>query len=112
MKSVLLHGGETWKDTKKSTDKLQIFINKCSLKILPIFWLNSIRNDLLHLTGQDQGETEIKNRKRGWHILRKPSNCIANRTLDWNPQGKRKRDRPDEIWRRSTTDELRKAATT
>ena len=36
------------------------------------------------------------------HTLRKPVSNIARQVLTWNPQGKRKRGRPWNTWRRGT----------
>ncbi|CAG9839467.1 unnamed protein product [Diabrotica balteata] len=102
--SILLCGCETWKGTNTLTDKLQVFVNKRLRRIVRIFWPNTIRNeDLLHLTEQKRVQNEIKSRKWGWisHTLRKNSYSIANTALEWNPQGKRKRGRPVQTWRRS-----------
>jgi hypothetical protein len=43
-----------------------------------------------------------KQRKFGWigHILRKVDGGIPKATLQWNPQGSRKRERPQHSWRR------------
>jgi hypothetical protein len=44
------------------------------------------------------------NRSRRWkwigHTLRKATNNITKQALEWNPQGKRKRRRPKNSWRR------------
>jgi len=37
VKAVLLYGCETWKNSKCTTAKLHVFINKCFRKILRIF---------------------------------------------------------------------------
>ena len=47
-------------------------------------------------------------RKWGWlgHTLRKPVSNITRRALTWNPQGKRKRGRPRNTWRREMGPEM------
>jgi hypothetical protein len=52
---------------------------------------------------------EIKKRRFGWigHTLRKNDGQPSKVALQWNPQGSRGRERPGNIWRRST---LRAAA--
>jgi hypothetical protein len=73
VKSVLLHGCETWKDTKQ----LQVFINKCRRRILRIFWPVQIsNNDLWIRTKQIRIDLEIRRRNWGWlgNTLRKPPN--------------------------------------
>jgi len=47
MKSVLLYGCETWKNSKYITTKLQVFINKNLRKILRISWLDQVTNNEL-----------------------------------------------------------------
>ena len=46
--------------------------------------------------------TQIKKRKWVWigQTLRKPPNSITRQALNWNPQGKRRRGRPRNTWRR------------
>ena len=47
---------------------------------------------------------QISRRKWGWigHTLRKPASNITRQALTWNPQGKRKRDRPKNSGHRDT----------
>ncbi|VDP33088.1 unnamed protein product [Schistosoma margrebowiei] len=102
-KAVLLYGAETWRTTTTTIKKVQVFINSCLLKILNIYWPDTISNSLLwERTNQLPAEEEI--RKRGWkwigHTLRKSSNCITRQALTWNPEGKRKRGKPKNILRR------------
>ena len=53
-------------------------------------------------TGQLAADEEIRKRRWGWigHILRRPPTNITRQALRWNPQGKRKRGRPKNTWRR------------
>ena len=53
--------------------------------------------------------TQISKRKWRWigHILRKPANNITRQALRWNPQGKRKRGRPRNSWRRGVESQMR-----
>jgi hypothetical protein len=65
---------------------------------------------LLH-TVNTYGETEIsiQIKRRIWtwigHTLRKGNEAIEREVLDWNPQGKRRRGRPKQMWRRSVHNE-------
>ena len=43
------------------------------------------------------------------HTLRKPRDNIAQRSLQWNPQGQRKRGRPKNTWRRGVAQEMKEA---
>ena len=103
VKAVLLYGSETWRTTKSTTKKIQTFINGCLRKILQIHWPETISNrDLWQRTGQLEADKEIKRRRWRWigHTLRKPPTSITRQALTWNPQGKRKRGRPRNSWRR------------
>ena len=48
-------------------------------------------------------------RRWGWlgHTLRKPASNITRQALTWNPQGKRKRGRPRNTWRRDLNANVR-----
>ena len=103
VKSVLLYGAETWRMTKATTGKVQTFINSCLRRILQIRWPDTINNtDLWQRTCQRPIEEDIRRRRWGWigHTLRKPPTNITRQALKWNPQGKRKRGRPRNTWRR------------
>ena len=109
VKAVLLYGAETRKHTKVTTSKLQVFINKCLRSILRIRWPDQITNkELWARCRQRPIEEELKDRKWRWigHTLRKGQNNISCQALDWNPQGKRKRGRPRNTWKRTTEAEL------
>ena len=47
VKAVLLYGSETWKVTKITTSKLQVFANRCLRRILNIHWPEVISNEEL-----------------------------------------------------------------
>lgn len=103
VKAVLLYGAETWRTTVTTITKLQVFINSCLRKILHIHWPETISNsELWQRTNQLPAEEEIKKRRWGWigHTLRKPAGNTTRQALRWNPQGKRKRGRPRNTWRR------------
>ena len=99
VKSVLLYGAETWRINKATLIRVQTFVNHC----LRIHWMDRVSNkDLWDRTHQAQIEIVILKRRWGWlgHTLRKPSTNITRQVLTWNPQGKRKRGRPKNTWRR------------
>ena len=103
VKAVLLYWAETWRTTAATTKRVQVFINSCLRKILHIRWPDTIsNNELWQRTIQLPAEEEIKKRRWRWigHTLRKPPNNIIRQALTWNPQGKRKRGRPKNTWRR------------
>ena len=104
-KSVLLCHSETWRTTQATLHKLQSFINGCLRKLLCIRWPKKIRNeDLWKTANQEPVAAQIRRRKWGWvgHTLRKPASSISRQALTWNLQGKRKRGRPRNTWRRDT----------
>ena len=109
VKSVLFYGCETWKTTGKVQRRLQTFLNTCLRRIFGIRWSDRERNEVLwERAGQEPVSKQILKRKWSWigHTLRKPPNSTTRQALRWNPQGKRKRGRPRNSWRRSTETEM------
>jgi hypothetical protein len=103
VKSVLLYGAETWRTTKTTIRKVQTFTNSCLRRILRIRWPDTISNaNLWERAGQLPIEEQIRKRRWGWigHTLRKPPTNVTRQALKWNPQGKRRRGRPRNTWRR------------
>ena len=78
--------------------------------ILKIWWPNKITNkELWRKTNQEDITSTIKRRTWNWigHPLRKDSATnITRQTVHYNPQGKRKRGRPKNNWRRFTQKDL------
>ena len=108
VKPVLLYGSETWRMNATPISKVQTFVNSCLRKILQIHWPERITNDeLWRRTSQRPIEEDIKMRKWKWigHTLRKPKESITRQALTWNPQGKRKKGRPRNTWRRDVEKE-------
>jgi len=111
VKSVLLYGAETWRTTKTTLQTVQAFINRCLRRILNIFWPETISNkELWTRTGEVTVEVAIRRRRWSWlgHTLRKPEDSITRQALTWNPQGKRRRGRPRNTWRRELEVEVKK----
>ena len=105
VKSVLLYGYETWRETKNIHRKIQTFFNNCLRRIFKIRWPDKIRNvDLWERAGQEPVAGQILRRKWGWigHTLRKPASSTTRQALTWNPQGKRRVGRPRNSWRSDT----------
>ena len=114
VKSVLLYGCETWRTTQSMQQKIQTFLNTCLRCIYKIKWQEKIRNeDLWAPAGQEPVAKQILQRRWGWigHILRKPASSTTRQALTRNPQGKRKRGRPRNSWRRDTEAELKQQGT-
>ena len=107
--STLLYGSECWRMTKTDAEKLSAFHTTCLRKILRIFWPHRISNqDLLQQCNTEDLETIITRRRWRWigHVLRMRDNAIAKVALRWTPEGKRKRGRPRQTWRRTVEDEM------
>ena len=90
--------------TASDLNKLSVFHTKSLRRILRIFWPKTISNG--HLPDrcrQDIMETIIKRRR--WrcigHVLRKEPGDITHSAIHWTPEGKRKRGRPKNTWRRT-----------
>jgi hypothetical protein len=65
---------KTWLVTEEFQHKIQTFANRCLRYILRIWWPNIISSkDLWKVTGQEDINLEIRNRKFRWigHTLRK-----------------------------------------
>lgn len=115
VKSVLLYGCETWKVTKAISHQLQVVVNRFLRRILGIHWPEKISNDNLRELCQEAPiDHQIKRRKWNWigHTLRRGPDHVPKQALDWNPQGKRKRGRPKQTWRRSVFDEAKRIGKT
>jgi hypothetical protein len=110
VKSVLLYGCETWKNSESVTAKLQVLINICLRKIFRIYWLGQVTNkELWKRLKQLRIDLQIRKCKWGWlgHTLRKPSSVIARQALEWNPQGKWGRGRMRSTWQRTVLEEAK-----
>jgi hypothetical protein len=108
VKAILLYGCETWKITQTIVSKLQTFINRCLRKICNIHWPQIVTNEeLWKKTKQEKIEKQIKKRKWKWigYTLRKEG-TVERDAPDWNPQGYRRRGRPQETWRRTVIRDL------
>ncbi|XP_045206012.2 uncharacterized protein LOC123558200 [Mercenaria mercenaria] len=69
------------------------------------------KEELWTRTKQKSVILTIEERKWRWldHILRREQTTITHQALVWNPQGKRKRGRPAQTWRRTLDAELRQS---
>ena len=108
VKSILLYGSETWKLMKKIITQLQTFTNRRLRYILGVWWPKKISNEeLWQRTQQERIEVTIRRRKWRWisHTLRKPATNIIRLSLEWNPQGVRRKGRLKKSWRRTIQQE-------
>nr|KAG5693732.1 hypothetical protein BaRGS_002115 [Batillaria attramentaria] len=107
--SVLLCGCEAWRTAGTVRQRIQTFLNACLGRIFGIRWPEGVRGGgLWGRAGRGPVAKQILRRKWGWigHTLRKPASSTTRQALTWNPQGKRKRGRPRNGWRRDTEAEL------
>jgi len=84
VKSVLLYACETWKTTNQVTRRLQIFVNKCLIRIMNIKWTDKVMNEeLWRITHQKSIENQIKRREWNWfgHTLCKETGAIEKTAL-------------------------------
>ena len=108
--SILLYGSETWKVTNKIIHQLETFQNRCLRRILRIFWPNKISNeDLRKRADVKPVEQEVRSRRWRWigHVNRMEKEAVPRIALRWTPDGKRKRGRPKETWRRTVEREMK-----
>ncbi|KAI0215988.1 hypothetical protein LSAT2_031965, partial [Lamellibrachia satsuma] len=108
--SVLLYGSECWKLTAKLAHNLETFQNKCLRKILGVFWPNTITNEELHRkTDATALATQIKKRRWRWlgHVCRMSPGALPKTALRWTADGKGRRGRPKETWRRTVVKEMK-----
>jgi len=108
--SVLLYGSECWKTTATIERKLEVFQNKCLLRIMKVFWPNMIMNmELRKRAGANSIAETIALRRWRWlgHVCRMAPDSLPRVALRWTPQGKRNRGRPKETWRRTVERELK-----
>ena len=107
VKSVLLYGCETWK-MNGDARKLDTFQFTCMRRIIKIRWPYVISNeDLMKRTETKRVSTEVKTRPWKWigHVLRMERNSHCRTALTWQPEGKRRRERPRTTWRRTVEHE-------
>ena len=110
--SVLLYGSECWRMTERDSSRLAAFHTTCLRRIMRVFWPNKISNSrLLQLTKQEPMGSILKRRRWRWfgHTLRMDAGVYARTAPTWAPEGTRKRGRPRTSWRRTISEELKKA---
>ncbi|RUS69983.1 hypothetical protein EGW08_022255 [Elysia chlorotica] len=108
--STLLYGSEGWRMTQSDLNKLSTFHTKNLRRILRISWPETISNQhLLARCNQLCMDTIIMQRRWRWlgHVMRKEQGNITRTALHWTPEGRRKRGRPKNTWRRTVESELK-----
>ena len=105
---VLLYGAEMWRVTAADLNKVDVFHRTCLRRVLRRFWPNHLSNEELYeATGSTPVSALIRVRRQRWigHILRTSPSNISRTALTWAPEGKRRRGRPRETWRRTVEKE-------
>ena len=92
LKSVLLYGSETWRLTKR------IIANRRYWYILGVWWQHTSRRELKLPYGDG-------NKDGSATALRKPATHITRLSLEWNPQGAKRKGRPKKSWRKTVQQE-------
>ena len=108
--STLLYGAESWKMTKTISHKLEVFQNKCPRRILRIYWPQTISNyELRRRTGTEPITQQVRRKRWKWigHVLRMPPAALPRVALRWTPDGRGKRSRPKETWKRTVEKEMK-----
>ena len=109
MLSVLLYGAEMWRVTTTDLNKLAVFHRTCLRRVLRRFWPNHLSNEKLYeAIGSTPVSALIGVRRWRWigHILRNSLSNISRTAVTWAPEGKRRRGRPRETWRRTLEKEI------
>ena len=102
--SVLLYGSETWKMTKGDEHLLDTFLHKSLRRILKVYWPQRVSMETVReRAGMEPISSMVKKRRWKWigHVLRMDKTKHARIALTWTPEGKRRRGRPKETWRRA-----------
>ena len=106
--AVLLYGCEIWRMTKRDEAKLDTFLHKCLRRILRIYWPMRVTNEEVRKQARTCTISEqIRRRRWCWigHVLRMDHHQNPRIALTWAPEGKRRRGRPRETWRRTVEGE-------
>ena len=102
--SILLYGCETWKGLKEVETKIRVFESNCLRKIMNIKWYERVtEEEVRRRSGQQSVIEEL--RKHRWryygHALRMGAERLPKQVLTWTPEGRRRRGRPNDTWRRT-----------
>ena len=105
-----IYASETWKNTSRITQKLDVFQQRCLRKILRVRYQDHITNvEILRRSNSDKLSeivTERRMRLAG-HIIRLPSDRITKTAMSWIPPGgRRRRGRPARTWRSTFKSDL------
>lgn len=109
--SVLLYGSESWRMTKGDEAMLDVILHRWLRRILRIDWSLHVTNEEVRRRAGVNGILSQTVRKRRWgfigHTLRRDRKDHARTALTWTPEGRRKRGRPKETYRRTVEKEMK-----
>ena len=108
--STLVYGSECWRMTECDRNKSSTFHTKYLRRTLSIFWPETIsKQQILPRFNQESMEIIIMRRRWGWigHVTRREQGSITCTALRWAPEGKRKRGRHKNTWRRTVEGKLK-----
>ena len=109
--SVLLYGCKTWRTTQADEKKLDAFLRKGLRRILKIYWPMRITNEEVRRRAgiRETISDQVARWRWTWlcHVLRMDHHSHPRIALTWVPEGKRKRGRPRETWRRTVEGEIK-----
>ena len=103
--SVLLYGCESWRMVKGDEKRLDVLLHRWLRRILRIDWRLHVTNEEVRRRAGVKELLSQTVRKRRWtfigHTLRRDVSDLARTALTWTPEGRRKRGRPKETYRRT-----------
>ena len=108
--SVLLYGSETWKGLKEIENKLRVFESNCLRKIMNIKWYEHVtEEEVRRRSGQQSVIQRWKTQRWRYygHVLRMSEERLPKQVLSWTPEGRRRRGRPKDTWRRTIHRDVR-----
>ena len=105
--SVLLYGAEIWRVITTDLNKLDVSPHMPEESAEEILANHLSNEELYEATGSTTALALIRVRRWRWigHILRTSPGNISRTALRWAPEGKRRRGRPRETWRRTVEKE-------
>ena len=106
---TVIYSCENWKSSTTIVNKLNVFQQRCLRKILNVSYRDRITNQaILTRSKVDSLATTVEKRRLSWlgHLLRMNSSRYATKALSWTPEGRRKRGRPKNTWRRTVENDL------
>ena len=105
-----LYASETWKNTVKVDNKLNVLHQRYLRRILKTTYRDYVTNEEVLKRANSRPLNEIvtvRRLKLAGHILRRPAERHAKTALTWTPiDGQRKRGRPKATWRTTFQEDL------